>query len=97
MSRNTIIAIVIGLVVLAAAAYMLFFRTDASAVSSSVPTTPAEATFVNLAEQLKPLGFDTTILSDPRFIALTDIHTAILPEPIGRKDPFAPLAGLQTK
>ena len=91
MNRNTIIAIVIGVVVLLAAAYLLFLKPDSSAtVTSTEPTSPVENTFVNLASQLEPLGFDTTILSDPRFTALVDIHTAILPETSGRRDPFAP-------
>ncbi len=97
MNKNTIIAIVIGVVVLAAAAYMLFFNGDTNVVTEGIPVTPAETTFVNLAAQLEPLGFDTSILSDPRFTALQDIHTAIVPEASGRKDPFAPIPGLSTK
>jgi hypothetical protein len=58
-------------------------------VSATEPLSPAETTFVNLATQLEPLGFDTAILSDPRFMALVDIHTAVIPESAGRRDPFA--------
>lgn len=97
MNKNTIIAVIIGILVLGVAAYMLFFKSDSSAVTSTEPTTPAETTFVNLAAQLQPLKFDTSVLSDPRFISLTDIHTAIVPELSGRKDPFAPIPGLATK
>jgi hypothetical protein len=91
MNRNTLIAIVVGIGLLLAAAYFLFVRTPSNAVvTSSEPSSPAELTFVNLASQLEPLGFDTAILSDPRFTALVDIHTAIIPEQAGRRDPFAP-------
>jgi hypothetical protein len=36
------------------------------------------------------------VFSDPRFMALTDIHTAILPESVGRNDPFASISGVST-
>lgn len=92
MNRNTLIAIVIGIGLLLAAGYFLFMRAPQEApLTSSEPTSPAELTFVNLASQLEPLGFNTGILSDPRFTSLVDIHTAIVPEPAGRRDPFAPL------
>lgn len=100
MNRNTLIAIAVGVVVLLAAGYMLFFKSDTSAVDAGIPSSPAQAAFVSLTEQLKPvggdgkLGFNTSVLSDPRFLALVDIHTAILPEASGRKDPFAPLNGV---
>jgi hypothetical protein len=91
IDKNTIIAIVIGFVLLTAAGYFLFVQpaTGTVAVETSAPTSPEETTFVNLAAQLEPLGFDTAILSDPRFTALIDLHTAIIPEPVGRRDPFA--------
>ena len=89
------IAIFVGLLV---PAYFLITGTTSSttsdgSVTTSVPTSEAEAVFVNLASQLVPLSYDTTILSDPRFTSLVDLHTAVLPEQIGRKDPFAPLSG----
>jgi len=92
MNKNTIIAIGIGVLVLAAAGYIIFGRsTPTAGVSATAPASPAELTFVNLASQLEPLGFDTSILSDSRFLSLTDIHTAIIPETPGRRDPFGPL------
>jgi hypothetical protein len=49
---------------------------------------------VNLVGTLDPIAFDTTIFSDPRFNALVDLKTAIVDEPIGRPDPFAPIPGV---
>ncbi len=92
MSKNTIISIIIGVVILLVAGYMLFFQQPASsAVTATEASSEAEVTFVNLAAQLEPLGFDTSILANPRFLELVDIHTIVLPEVSGRKDPFAPL------
>ncbi len=93
MDKNTIIAIVIGFVFLTGAGYFLFVKpatgTNTITVEGNASTSPEESTFVNLAAQLEPLGFDTSILSDPRFVSLIDLHTAVIPEPAGRRDPFA--------
>lgn len=92
-SRSTIILVVLAIVVVLAALYMLFGKeneTDALGVAGA-PATEAELTFLNFAAQLEPVAFDTSILSDPRFMSLTDIRTTIVPEPTGRRDPFAPL------
>jgi hypothetical protein len=91
LNKNTIIAIAAGAVLLAAAAYLLFMKSDSTvALTESLPQSTAEITFVNLASQLEPLGFDTSVLSDPRFMSLIDIHTAIIPESVGHADPFSP-------
>ncbi len=101
ISQNTIVIIAFGLIVAAAVGYLLFEKPSVSTTTSTDTTTTstgpasgAEATFVNLVSQLDSVTFDTSILSDPRFTGLQDIHTAILPEASGRPDPFAPLSGL---
>ena len=84
-----VIAIAIGLIF---PAYMLLTGgSSEDVVEASIPSSEAEAVFLSLTSQLEPLSFDTSILSDARFVALVDLHTAILPEPQGRRDPFAPL------
>lgn len=97
ISRTTITYIAIGIVVLGIIAYFLMGRTSdlpTISVSGVAPTSEAQATFISLAAQLEPISFDGRILSDPRFTALQDIHTSIVPETQGRTDPFAPLAGV---
>lgn len=94
-NRNNIIVGIIGVLILAAAGYMLFFRgADEPVLTAEGGGNEAEATFVNLTNQIDPVTFDTSILSDPRFTQLRDIRTAVTPEPAGRTDPFAPLSGL---
>lgn len=95
MSRNTIILIVLALLVLAAAAYLLFGKGDVSSAvaPSGAPASQAELTFLTLTAQIDPVAFDTSVLEDERFMALRDIRTAIVPEASGRQDPFAPLGG----
>ncbi|KND51377.1 MAG: hypothetical protein ABA06_03650 [Parcubacteria bacterium C7867-001] len=98
-SKNTIIAIVLAVIVLAAAGYMFFGKpnTQTGITADSSTKSAAELTFINLTAEIQPVKFDTSILFDPRFRALEDLHTAIIPETAGRKDPFAPLPGLSTK
>ncbi len=91
LNKNVIIASAVATVLVVAAGYLLFLKPSDPAVSETEPTSPEEIAFVNLASQLEPLSFDTSIFSDPRFTSLIDIHTVILPETSGRRDPFAPL------
>ena len=93
MNQTTGILIVLGLLVLGAAGYLLFGRSDAGSALSAdaAPASAAEVEFLNLAAQIEPVKYDTAILSDPRFLGLVDLRTAIVPETSGRTDPFAPL------
>lgn len=92
MSRTTIILSVIALVVLGAFYYFFFQGSDVPVVSlERAPGTTAEVTFIGLAAELGPIDFNTAVLDDPRFAALSDIKTAVIPEAAGRADPFAPL------
>lgn len=99
MSRSTLIMAAIGILVLAAGIYLLFFRSEGeTVVSEQIPgaATEAETTFINLVAEIDPISFDTSVLSDPRYRALEDIGTTILPEATGRTDPFAPVPGVST-
>lgn len=92
LSKTTGIAIVLGLLVLGAAAYLLLRpKAEAGLAAAGAPASTAEITFLALTSKIDPVGFDTSVLTDPRFMALVDIRTAILPEASGRQDPFAPL------
>ena len=53
---------------------------------------PAEQSVVNTLLTLRAVTLSGTILSDPAFQSLQDFGTQIIPEPIGRPDPFAPLS-----
>lgn len=92
-SKTTGVLIILGLLVLGAAGYLLF-GTDApgsGVTAGAPPATEAEQTFLALTSRIDPVALDTSVLSDPRFLMLEDLRTAILPETSGRLDPFAPL------
>lgn len=95
-ARTNVILIVLGIIVLAGAAYMLFAKGDTTSVitQTGTPGTEAESAFLALTAEIGSIRFDTTIFTDPRFAVLRDIRTAIVPEAAGRPDPFAPLQGL---
>lgn len=90
--KNKNVMMGIGAVVLIALGYY-FFGPSAPAADLSVgaAANPAELLFINLAGQLDSIAFKDGFLIDPRFRALVDIRTAILPESSGRPDPFAPI------
>lgn len=95
--KQTSMLIAAAIVVAGIAVYFLWIRQPAVpnvSVAGSGVTSAAQATFLALAAQLQPVTFDASILSDPRFMALIDIKTMIVPEDAGRQDPFAPLSGV---
>lgn len=92
LNKSTGVLIILALLVLGAAAYLMFGTDGAPGVTGETPAaTGAEQTFLSLAARIDPVEFDTGILEDPRFTALVDIRTAITAESSGRIDPFAPL------
>jgi len=96
-SKHKLIAFgVLGIIVALIAWYAL---SSGQTPTTSLLTTEAtqdasNASDKNLVETLLTLRAVTlsgTILSDPAFTALRDFGTQIVPEPVGRENPFAPL------
>lgn len=56
------------------------------------PSSTADRTLVSTLLALRSVKLEATILSDPLFLSLKDFSTQIVPEPVGRVDPFAPLS-----
>lgn len=98
MSRTTDIALALAVLLLGAAAYLLFRPATGAGVSAtSAPASAAELTFISLTAKIDPVAFDISILEDPRFTSLRDIRTAIIPEAQGKVDPFSQLPGVVTR
>ena len=51
---------------------------------------------VLILNQLKTISIDDTIFRDPAFVALTDFHREISPQPKGRPNPFLPGEGVKS-
>ncbi len=61
--------------------------------SRSVSNLPAEegGDLIALLLELKSIKLDTAILQNPTFLTLQDFSVTLIPEPVGRVNPFAPL------
>jgi hypothetical protein len=86
-------ALVFFLLIGAVYVFLIGNTNEAAVTSSGSPASEAEVLFLNLSNQLDPISFNTSVFQDSRFTSLVDIHTAILPEALGRKDPFGPIGG----
>ncbi len=98
LSSHKNIVIGLAVVIIAAVVYLIVWGGGSPTpdLTASAGGSAAELYFVNLASELDGISFDTSVLRDPRFVALIDIRTAILPEDSGRPDPFAPIPGVKT-
>jgi hypothetical protein len=91
--HNKLVLIVIILVVLGGAWYGLSSSSagPAPVLSSAGTDTSGDQSIVSTLLALQAITLSGTIFSDPAFSTLRDFTTAIVPEPVGRPDPFAPL------
>ncbi|MFZ2501004.1 MAG: hypothetical protein WAW90_03440 [Minisyncoccia bacterium] len=93
MKLNTTAFSIIALII-AAGAYFLLFPGSGNqpSLTTSASENLAQTKFQSLINNL-PLSFDTTILTDPKFVSLVDLSVPVSPEPSGRLDPFAVVPG----
>ncbi len=89
---------IVALIIVAtgAAIYYLYPQEGATVTSSGTPSSSSEAAFLGYAGELETVTFNAGIFADPRFLSLKDIHTTVVSELAGRRDPFAPLSGVTT-
>lgn len=97
MKSNTTITIV-AILVVGAGLYWYFFTgtPEQPSLTTSGTENSSQTKFKALISEL-PNSFNTQIFSDAHFTALVDLTTQISPEPPGRLDPFAPIAGVSGK
>ena len=87
---------VIGIALALAVVSWLALSQDSSGSSSllateSVVENGPNAELISTLLALRAVKLDGTIFTDPVFTSLKDFSTEIVPEPIGRPNPFAPL------
>lgn len=92
-SRIQNLLIILGLIAVAALGYYLYTQQQASEllVESSLISSEAAAESAELLRRLnevKQIELDTSVLSDPRFLLLTNNETPVIPDNIGRPNPF---------
>jgi hypothetical protein len=54
----------------------------------------AERELLDSLLTLRAIKLDDSVFRDPAFMSLRDFSTQIVSEPVGRPNPFAPLAGM---
>ncbi len=68
----------------------------AGALTSSGSDTSGDQSIVTTLLTLQAITLSGTIFSDPTYATLKDFTTAIVPEPVGRTDPFASISAPTT-
>lgn len=95
MPKNIKNIAIIGAIVIAAfVVYVLFFVHKEEPVLSGTPTTASTAVdqdLVAILFELKAITLNDDIFSNPVFRSLVDFGQELVPEPVGRVNPFAPL------
>lgn len=66
-------------------------QSSVAAPPATVDTTAADQDVIATLLSLRATRLDNQIFSDPSFLTLSDFSTTIVPEPVGREYPFAPL------
>ena len=95
LKKNISLVALIIVIIGAAAYYMTKDGGNTDIVTEGEPpSSSTEATFLGFSSELESVTFDSAIFADPRFTALKDIRTSVIEEGKGRRDPFAPLAGV---
>ena len=88
--------LIIGVGLLLVLAFAWYGLSGGSTSTPTLTTTggsgnAADKNLVSILLALRAVKLDATILSDQSFLSLRDFSTQIVPEPVGRQDPFAPL------
>lgn len=95
--QNKMVLMVLGGVLIAGVVWYSFLRDRGSEslvqTNDLTTATAADSDIVNTLLELRAVSLSGTIFSDPSFLRLKDFGSAIVPEPVGRPNPFAPLQG----
>lgn len=88
--RNVIITVLVALG--GFVAYSIFIGTPGSVlIEESAPAqTAVEQELIALLIELRSIKLDLSLFENPEFQSLTDFSQELVPEPVGRENPFAP-------
>lgn len=92
-SQHKLIVVLVVIVVFGTGWYALSGGTPSPSLTTTsvAGSSPADRNLVSTLLALRSVKLDATIFSDPAFVNLRDFSTQIVPEPVGRANPFAPL------
>lgn len=96
MFKNNTLVVILGVVVVAALGWYVFLRDTAPTPLLTTQDLTVQGTedreVVETLLQLRTISLAGTILTDPAFLRLIDTGTQIIPEPVGRPNPFLPIS-----
>ncbi|KKS44216.1 MAG: hypothetical protein UV08_C0024G0004 [Parcubacteria group bacterium GW2011_GWA2_42_18] len=102
MFKNNKVILLVLLIIVAFAGYRFVFKKDAPMGDSSLTVdSSAEGggqsaigkDLIVTLSKLKSLALDDTFFNDPIFNNLNDFSVPIVPQEIGRDNPFSPISG----
>ena len=89
------IIIILAILIIATVAYTVIVgkKDDSLLVSesSSDTSSASQSNLLALLLEIRTIKLDESILSDSAFRSLKDFGQEIIPEPVGRENPFAPV------
>ena len=88
-STLKIITLIVVLAVLAYFGYSYFFNSDVTDVIPPENDIVVGQDILALIGQLKKVNIDPSLISSPLFSNLKDFSISLIPEAVGRIDPFA--------
>ncbi|HUO55947.1 MAG TPA: hypothetical protein VMU27_00715 [Candidatus Paceibacterota bacterium] len=89
--NNKIVIAAIVLVIIVGAWYGLTSSsTPTPTLSTTTESSPDDQAVVSALLQLQAISLSNQIFSNPAFQSLQDYTVQVVPEPVGRTDPFAP-------
>lgn len=99
LKKNKIILIIVVVIV---AAFMWFGLAEQkptnNLLSSEVRSnsSPADQETLRVLLDMRSIRLDSSIFENPAFASLRDFGKDIIPEPVGRNNPFAPVGSSQS-
>ena len=91
--QTIFIFILIVVVLYGGYAYFFSAPTSAPLTTEVAPQVGLDQDLIALLFQLKAIRLDASIFDDPTYKSLVDFGRDLVPEPVGRPNPFAPLTG----
>ncbi len=91
--KKILLLVVIGLVGFFIYSYLFKSsnKVEPPLVSSDNASSQIGRDFIVLLAELKAIKLDETFFADPIFLSLHDSTVTIAPQPVGRRNPFAPI------
>lgn len=93
IKQNKIILIVLVIIIAGFAWYGLAERTPTNTLltnDSRAESSVAEQEILRLLLDMRSIRLDSSIFENPAFASLRDFGRSIVPEPVGRTNPFEP-------